>query len=478
MDKFFELIVLILESIFKLFGELLGLIFDSVGKRKHAYTADFVSERRLLSRHHTGFCITGRRNLSNKDSYVNALIMGGTGTGKSSVVICPSLMSMTGSFFIHDPAGDLHTFCSGHLVSRGYTVKVLHFSRPEISAQYNPLERVYTSSDIQKIASLLVSNALSSGKEDPFWSNSAIALLCLLITILLKSQPKQFQNLYNVRHLLAKMSSDPHQVDALFDHYADPVLKSEYTAFIASDDKVVSGVLATVRAALNLFADESIAQVTAGDTLDMENFRKKPTAIFIQNGTADARYFAPLTSLLFEQIFASLLKKLPEKDEQDAYLLIDEAATLTLPTLPLFVANARKYRAGSLICVQNYTQLVHSYKLQNAEAIRANCFTKMYFTGQPLDTCKELEDTLGKFEFKDEEGKVILRSLMTADEIRTMLVDCAILICGHHPPIRARLRPYYKRRDFRRYSQLPPAPYTDSACSPLLLVSLPNVEKE
>ena len=72
---------------------------------RSSYAATFISPKTVLAKHHLGFCISGTKNLSLKNSYQNALIIGGTGTGKSSTVLLPSLFTMQGSFIVHDPSG-------------------------------------------------------------------------------------------------------------------------------------------------------------------------------------------------------------------------------------------------------------------------------------------------------------------------------------------------------------------------------------
>jgi len=78
----------------------------------------------------------------------------------------------------------------------------------------------------------------------------------------------------------------------------------------------------------------------------------------------------------------------------------------------------------------------------------------MYFTGTSLETAKELEQTLGKYQYEDDKKRTVIRSLMTSDEIRMMNIKRALLVCGHHPPILARLRPYYKNKLYNEYSKI------------------------
>lgn len=456
LEKLLELFVRFMESFFKFLAEQIERLIEYLfQKNKHAYRADFISEKELFTMEHEGFCLTGKGNLSVKNSYQGALVVGGTGTGKSSITLLPSLYTMRSSFVIHDPSGELFSKSAGYLASIGYSVRTLNFTNPMASSGYNPLARVHSSSDIQKIASMLVTNALGGNSKDPFWNTQATALLSMLISIL-KKQSEEYYNLYNVRQLLNDLGGgNTKAVDALFSRHADPVLFSEYKSFISYDDKVVSGVIATCKAALQIFSDDSVAKVTSYDTLNLADFRNKPVALFVRNSIADQKYYSILTSIFFEQFFSYILSRFPEKEEEDIFFLIDEASSLKLPTLPLAVANVRKHRAGIMLIIQDFNQLVHSYGKHEADAIRANCFAKMFYTGQSLDTAKELEQTLGRFEYKDDDGKVVVRPLMTNDEIRTMKKNQALLICGHFQPMKAKLHPYYENRKLRSYDKIP-----------------------
>ena len=105
----FSAIIELLESMLKLLFEFLEVLISGLPRRNTHYRADFTSQGTLLSSRQQGFCLTGRRNLSVKHSYQNALIIGGTGTGKSSVVLIPSLYTMQSSFIVHDPSGELNS---------------------------------------------------------------------------------------------------------------------------------------------------------------------------------------------------------------------------------------------------------------------------------------------------------------------------------------------------------------------------------
>jgi len=451
IEQILKLLLDLVIAAFTFLFEFIEQLVSGVPKRKKQFNAEFVSAGSLLSSSSLGFCLDGKRNLSVKNSYQNALVIGGTGTGKSSSVLIPSLYRMQSSFVIHDPSSELSKMTRAYLQSRGYKVKILNYASWQVSSGFNPLARAKSNSEIQKVASLLVRASLGTDSKDPFWNTQATALLSMLITIL-KTQPKEFQNLYNARQLLNQIGGNPKAVDSLFSRYADEILFAEYKSFIAYDQKVVSGIVATCKAALQIFSDDSVATVTSFDSLDFQQFRDEKVALFIQNSVADQKYYSVLTSIFFEQFFSFVLGRFPNNEEQDIFFLIDECSSLFLPTLPLAVANVRKHFCGILLLLQDYAQLIHSYGRNDADAIRSNCLVKMYFTGQSHETTKELESLLGKYEYLGEKGEKVVRPLLTNDEIRTIKSNRALIICGNQKPIMVKLTPYYKNSRFRAYS--------------------------
>jgi hypothetical protein len=106
LEQIFTILITLFENLFEF---LVGII-GSIPEKNKGYKADFISESKLLSSYfNKGFNLTGRKNLSVKNSYQNAICIGSNGTGKSSVVLVPSLFSTKGSFIVNDPSGELFT---------------------------------------------------------------------------------------------------------------------------------------------------------------------------------------------------------------------------------------------------------------------------------------------------------------------------------------------------------------------------------
>jgi type IV secretion system protein VirD4 len=356
------------------------------------------------------------------------------------------------SLICHDPSGELYQRAAGYLVSQGYTLKVINYANAQASDGFNPLHRIRHKGDISYVASTLVHSGQHRARGDPFWSDSAEGLLSTLIGIILTQPPEQ-RHLKNVLRLLDHMASNPEAVDQLFIQYAPEELYQSYKAFIALPEKTSLGVVAQAKSALKIFTNDEVAQMTAFDTLDLESLRNHKTAVFIQNAVLTQEYFAPLTSILFGQLFEMLLGALPNKQDRSVFVLVDEASSFKA-NWNMILANCRKFRVGCLLAYQEYSQVVRAFGASEAEAIRSNAFAKLYFTNQPLTTASELEKLMGQFEYEDEKGIRRVRPLMTSSEVREMSTDEALLLAGNNPVIRLHLRPYYKTR-LQRLAEIP-----------------------
>lgn len=450
----------ILELLFGLITEIISGLIEFIGslfqnERKTEFNADFISAGTVLQKNNRGFCLTGKFSLTVHESYKNALVLGGSGSGKSSTVLINSALKMArgnSSLIFNDPSHEIRLLVSGALQEFGYTIKVLDYSNPK-SECFNPLVRCKSISDIQKLSSSLIRNALGDSK-DPFWNKSAESLLSLFLRYLVFHAEPQFRTLYNALHLINVFAGSPEKIDVLIVKTGDPKLLSEYKAFVAYGDKTLMSIVATAKSALALFSDETVAMITSLDTIDFNEFRTNKIALFINNSVPEMHYFGSLSSLFFQQLFNYLLIQLPSKNDNDVFFLLDEASSMYLPALSTTISNIRKYKSGILLIYQDYHQLDNIYGAYEAKNISANCYAKVYLPGQPIETCKTLELTLGKFEFEDDNGTKRTRQLMTADEIR--MSEKAIVLIGNKAPIHAKLYPFYENSKFKALTGVPP----------------------
>lgn len=454
------IIKFLFEVVEGIFGAIIEGIFSLIEAcfskdRKTEYTADFMPAGEVLSTYNKGFCLTGKRSLSIEASYMNALVIGGSGSGKSARVLIPSILKMMGasSLVMHDPSGELFHKTSGALARAGYVVQSVNYAQPELSEGFNPLARAQSLSDIQKVSKLVILNSLGQSKE-LFWNLSSEALISLFSRFLVYHCPPEYRTLHNVLYLINVFGTpSAEKIDRLIVRTHDEGLIADYKAFLGYDSKLLMNIIATTRAALNIFSDPAVAKVTAHDTVDFKAFRHQKTALFINNSVSDMRYYAVITSIFLEQFFAEIMSRIPG-NELPIFFLLDEASSMYFSSLNVVISNIRKSKAGILQIYQSASQIVDLYSQSIAKAITENSYAKLYMSGQPIAVAQELERTLGKFEYVDDRDVRHIRPLMTADEIRQM--DESLILCGNKPAIKARMKPYYAQSRLHRLSELPP----------------------
>lgn len=404
----------------------------------HSYKSEFIKPDEILSSKNDGFCLDGKNCLSINNPH--SMIIGGSGSGKTSNVVIPSIYKSNHNLIINDPSQEIYNNTSGLLKSKGYTIKVINFSDATLSSSYNPLFRIKDKSDAHKIAQMFVRSVLGKGK-DPFWNISASSIISLVIRVQL-FQEKQFQTLANTLHLLQQLSFNPKIFDQLVLQTGSTQLINEYKNFLAYDTKLRTSILATSVAALQIFSDNEVAKVTARDTLQIEDIRKEKLAIFIHCNISDTTYYSVLISIFFEQICKEIMSKLPENGDRHVQIVLDEFSSMFLPSIQVVISNIRKYMGNILLLCQDYAQIENIYGALDAQAIRNNCIAKLYMAGLSYSVAKDISQELGRFEYT-KDNRHATRELLTADEVRTISADEAILIYGNVDPIRLKLTPYY-----------------------------------
>jgi type IV secretory pathway TraG/TraD family ATPase VirD4 len=273
--------------------------------------------------------------------------------------------------------------------------------------------------------------------------------------------------------LLESFITKGKEVDRMVAQSGNPILVQEYKLLVAMEPKVLSNVIATCRAALNLFANPEIQKMTSYNSIDFVDFRKKKIVLYIQNKIHDIQFYSCLTSIFAEQLFGALMSKLPEKKDNQVFFLIDEFSSLYLPSIMVALSNLRKFDCGIMLVIQDYSQLCHIYGNNQAQAIRSNTYIQIYFGNQPLAVCKDLEQMAGRQEIEEENGRTNTKPLISAEHIRRLPKNHALVFMGNNLPIYAKMKPYYKHWIYNGYTKLP-TPSFISQC-PFEIVPIPKI---
>ncbi|MBS1633860.1 MAG: type IV secretory system conjugative DNA transfer family protein [Bacteroidetes bacterium] len=425
-------------------------------KPKTTYTAEFHASAEL-SRFNHGIAVTGAKAGTLLLAHENTAVFGPTGSGKSSSIIYSSAISLArgkSSIVFNDLNGECHAKLSGFFAKAGYEIFVFDPRNPHQSETFNFLEFIHADSDIYSCSQLIHLNVEGEAKGDKFFQNASI-MLCALFMRYLYHYDKEHLTMQNVLLMVERFSYDPAAVSRLFARTGDEELISSFKSTLSMTDKTLSSVVSSLRVVLNLWQDKEICKTTSSNSIDLNLLRKKPTVIFLRTSIKDLNYTKPITALFFQTLFNFVLDHIPSKKEstRSIIFMFDEFASYALPDAAMVISVIRKHAGGLVLCMQDEQALTGRYGAAVGHQIKTNCGTQIYLKGQPLSTCKELSQILGRYTYTTEKGEKV-RELLTPDEIRQE--ERAIILIKNSPPLREVMVPYFKNVWLSHLIDLPP----------------------
>ena len=170
----------------------------------------------------------------------NAMIIGGSGSGKTRGYVLPNILQCTNSstspsIVVTDPKGEILAKVGHYLEKNDYVIKVLNLKEQNYSCCFNPFMYIFEERYEEQISSLLSSifdsrsDKSDLSAQDPFWEDMAKVLLKAIFYIVYECYPKEEQNMETVMKLFRyfEVSDEddryekPTKLDTLFMMYAD-----------------------------------------------------------------------------------------------------------------------------------------------------------------------------------------------------------------------------------------------------------------
>lgn len=422
--------------------------------------------KRLLNSKNQGFAIAGPKvRMSLEDSFRHCAVLAPTGAGKTTRFIAVNTAILASnnaknrvSQVITDPSGEVYALTHKYL-RQFMEVKVLRVDDLQNTMFFNPIERCKNYTETMKLADILVNVNLEK-TVDEFWNESAKDLLTVLIQSVRHLAPSD--RTLGMLHRLIKqlgIDSEKDQVHQIVAKHADPESFDTFRAFSAMEDKQQQNVLSNCRTALRQMGDPAMRAITAKETLHFESIRTKPTALFLIVPEHSVRQYAFLMTIFYWQLF-SYCMRMPTTLELPVLFLLDEFANLgKLPDASMIMTTLRKRSCGVALILQDLSGLEKVYGSHDASIIiNGGCASRLYYPGLGLKECEALERTLGKktivrpkykrnawgFRVEKTGEDKMSRSLLTADEIRTLPKDKALFIHGNQRPALLSTKPWWE----------------------------------
>ena len=429
---------------------------------------------RVLSRN-SGLILAQNNYLPlNKLGNINVLIVGGSGSGKSSSYTIPNAHQLLGSYIFTDPKGEIYDTTAGYLKKNGYEIKILNLVNPSSSDSYNPIQHIRSEIDVDVIANTIVKGQQTEGSaSDPYWDNMAEILLKSLIYYLIATRPPEEQNLASCAELVraANTNGGSNLLTELmsqlpYDHPA----RMNYKSVEIASEKTYGSILSTLQSKLGKFDSKDIADVTSTNTINFDDIATKKTALYVVSSDTHAAYDFLLT-IFFSQMIQQLYDfadknggKLPIK----TFFILDEFANIgQIPDFDKKISTSRSRGISFSVILQNLDQLKAIYD-KSYETIIGNCDTHVFLGSNSFATVEYFSKELGEKTIThnskstnrnnidvrtgfSESNQIMARALMTPDELRRMDNNECIIFEKGLKPIKAKKFWYFQSpmiRDF------------------------------
>lgn len=330
----------------------------------------------------------------------HVIILGGSGSGKSSTVIIPMLLCNEdiGSFCI-DIKGELSYKASDYTDSNTVIFNPLN----RFSYGYDVFYAISDNSSsqelyevVQNIVYSLIS--ISASEKNPFWKNSARALLMGLMINYYKKGAKNFIDIIDL--ILSKPIKE--QVEDIINE--GNTKSNEYKLLIQFKnlaDDTLSGIVVELVNSINLFSTDNDIRYSFRDNVKKFNplMIEEQKHIFIVIEEHKLMAYNQVLHIIINQALSELEKR-PENSKQVLFIIDELARILSSSKIEKLLDAARTLRSRKvnlILATQSLDSLMIAYSEKEVQDLVANCSYKVILDASNPATEKEIIGWCGKY---------------------------------------------------------------------------------
>ena len=461
---------------------VLGPLFRGVflNKKDGARFLDNDEVNLVYSPRNKGLIVDGKsRRMTKKDSFGNILLVGKTGTGKTTFYSLNNIIDLANrdcSMAINDPKGEQYQYTSGYLESMGFRVIKYNLMDPYDSYHFNPFKTVQKEFEIDMVCETIIKAGSKVGaNSDSIWNDGAIKILSVVARCLSYGDPKDFTlpELYERIKEFGDMGKGLNEWVA--NHCVNPVtgdktLWSEWQSAITGNPDGVMSFILSCLASLKALSNSEIRHFYSDSednelNYDLTDFRKEKTAIFYITPPYAQEYFSFSTSLFFRSLFNECMRPeyLDSEKTRPAYIIFDEFGNSFIPEFPSIATTSRGYNMSLSLMVQSIGQIESKYGKSSASAIHGAVNTYMILPSADRESREYFCEMIGKVVEKNPRGLLEPRvdrveyNLINADEIRRMADGTVLIVSANKNAMKIKITPHYKNSKFGLISKFPEA---------------------
>lgn len=399
----------------------------------------------------------------------HALVVAGTQSGKTAGLCIPSLLTFQGTVIATSVKNDL---VENTIAYRKQIGQVLVFDPVEATgfpasdiAGWSPLESSRTWRGAQRTASSLIEVAMSkkssggSGNMEFFKRMSQQSLPVLLYAAAVMDE--DMRRVVRWLHRITDQTTST-EIQAIMEWVNNSRAMDAWVGFITKEPKIRGDIAATIASALVSYEDEKVEQnATHCDIKPEDFFNGQSNTLYICAPMAEQARLEPVFVALIQSLLLWITEQ-PQPLKTPLLVVLDEAANIAaLPLLPELLSTIASYNVQIITSWQDFSQIKSRYGDQYHTILNnsrgklvlpgvADPETIQYFsqvTGETIEKQVSVSRSdRHSRQLSYGEGR---RSLLTPATIRQQKFGEAILVYGHLPPAKIKLRLWFKDRQLQ-----------------------------
>lgn len=371
------------------------------------------------------------------DKDQNALIIGGSGSGKTQKIIIPSIVENANlinkpNMVVIDLKGEILSFCGDTLQNNGYKIISINLDNTKFSEKWNPLSLIYNTFEKKPKLALqmindIVENLNFSGNDNNsnVWEQQAKQLVRVILQIMLLASHSSKEELSRWKYLFNQKTFNMANVNKYISYESftgrklhdmmeamqyNPLwmdLFVQYQSLSSVPSETFAGYAMNASKAIQHFINnDNIKTITSTtDGLDLEELinSKQQFALFLKvpDHKTSTHILMPL---LIDQIYELAIEKannMPNGalDRTLQFYLDEFGNTPKINNFDNKISICRQRNVFFMLVLQDTEQLNKynsSYGSKQGSIIKANCGLQYFISSNNQATLKEVSESLGK----------------------------------------------------------------------------------
>lgn len=479
--------------LFSLFLILQSRKSSAYGRARFAVSSDLKNMGLNLKK---GFILAKFKNKSLCfDNGLSALIVAAPGTGKTSSIAIPNLLTIKTSCIVLDIKGELKSLTSSYrkevlknkvFVFNPFSKSNTFFFNPfdkDILVKLDFDERITL---VKQLATILFPKS-EKGSES-HWRESAKDLFVFFAMYDIEKHNQTFlceinrypkksaeellttenlEELYNLQaegivvdelNYFFKQASDDDSLDPLVRNQARSLSRVHY--------KELKSVITTFSRTMDVFNDYRVMNATSKMSFRYEELRRKNITLYIVVKEKDIDTLSPLIRILYEAIGKNLLDEENNNPDERIYFINDEFTRfgkleflLELPTL------SRSYNIPGIYITQTEAQIEKYYSKEDLRIITGSVAYRAYFSVNDNETAKRVAEEIGDYTrekvSESSQANKLLGSknrsregykLLTPQDLMNLRKDEILILAlgARETPIKAQANYYFKNKKLKK----------------------------